>query len=43
MGTTKEDIKAWIKEGKDLGATHMVYNLRIDTEKQLKQSRSFNF
>lgn len=82
MGTTKEDIKAWIKEGKDQGATHMivvcdtfdwddypvyvmpnedvhkkhdsyngqnmqkvmeVYNLQIDTEKQMNQQRAFNF
>lgn len=24
MGTTKEDIKEWIKRGKDDGATHMI-------------------
>lgn len=24
MGTTKEDIKGWIKRGQDQGATHMI-------------------
>lgn len=24
MGTTKEDIKEWIKRGKEQGATHMI-------------------
>ncbi len=24
MGTTKEDIKEWIKRGQDQGATHMI-------------------
>ena len=24
MGTTKEDIQGWIKEGQDKGATHLI-------------------
>jgi hypothetical protein len=24
MGTTKEEIKGWIKRGKDQGATHLI-------------------